>query len=66
MVTKSSKKGKVKVGKLRLNKETVKDLTAAERKRVKGGRKGRDVTDTCPSVDICPTLDDPCGAIRPR
>ena len=31
------KKGKVKVGKLRLNRETVKDLTAREEKQIKGG-----------------------------
>ena len=42
MVTKpktkgSQKKGKVKVGKLILNKESVKDLTPGERKRIKGG-----------------------------
>ena len=39
MVTKSKagqKKGRVKVGKLKLNKETVKDLTASEKKKVKG------------------------------
>lgn len=66
MVTKSSNKGKVKVGKLKLKKETVKDLTVAERRSVKGGRKATDVTRTCPSVNICPTLDDPCGAVKPR
>ena len=43
MVTKSktgkpaSKKSRVKVGKLKLNKETVKDLSGKEAKRVKGG-----------------------------
>lgn len=41
MVTKSkktaAKKGRVKVGKLKLNKETVKDLTGRERKKIKGG-----------------------------
>jgi hypothetical protein len=40
MVTKrktGEKKGKVKVGKLRLNKETVKDLTGGEQKQIKGG-----------------------------
>ncbi len=40
MVTKSKageKKGKVKVGKLELNKETVKDLSTDEQKQVKGG-----------------------------
>ena len=41
MVTKSKgagakKKGKVKVGKLKLNKETVKDLTTEEKKQIKG------------------------------
>jgi hypothetical protein len=40
MVTKSKaaqKRGKVRVGKLKLKKETVKDLTGDERKQVKGG-----------------------------
>ena len=39
-----SKKGRVKVGKLELNKETVKDLTSGEKKGVKGGS----VVLTCP------------------
>jgi hypothetical protein len=40
MVTKATKKkgSKVKVGKLRLNKETVKDLTNSEAKLIKGGQ----------------------------
>ena len=42
MVTKSKsktgeKKGKVKVGKLKLNKETVKELRTGERKEIRGG-----------------------------
>ena len=45
MVTKSKnetapekrKKSRVKTGDLKLNKETVKDLTRAERKQIKGG-----------------------------
>ncbi len=42
MVTKSKKsagekKGRVKVGKLQLNKETIKELTDKEVKRIKGG-----------------------------
>jgi hypothetical protein len=40
MVTKSKtrqKKGSVHVGKLKLNKETVKDLAAEDLKKVKGG-----------------------------
>jgi len=42
MVNKSNKStsgGKVKVGKMKLNKETVKNLSAAEKKLVKGGKK---------------------------
>lgn len=44
MVTKSKqisekeKEGKVKVRRLKLNKETVKDLTGSEQKQIKGGR----------------------------
>ena len=42
MVTKSkkssiAKRGRVKVGKLKLNKETVKDLTGKEKKQIKAG-----------------------------
>ena len=41
MVTKSSegpkKKGKTKVGKLKLNRETLKNLSAKEQEEVKGG-----------------------------
>ena len=41
MVTKSTagtkKKGKTKVGKLKLNRETVKNLSDKEQKKVKGG-----------------------------
>jgi len=33
----TQKKGKVKVGKLVLNKESVKDLSGSERRRIKGG-----------------------------
>jgi hypothetical protein len=45
MVTKSKKqtagekRGRVKVGKLKLNKETVKDLSASEVKKIRGGAK---------------------------
>ena len=53
MVTKSKKQGttekkrKVKVGELKLNKETVKDLTGGQQKQIKGGkRKGNMCTDT--------------------
>jgi hypothetical protein len=44
LVTKSKQKsaqkkekGRVKVGKLQLNKETVKTLTSSERRKIKGG-----------------------------
>jgi natural product precursor len=42
MVTKSkqtavAKKGRVKVGKLKLKKETVKELSSRQEKRIKGG-----------------------------
>ena len=55
MVTKSrnagaKKKGKVNVGKLKLNKETVKDLSAEQQKKVKGGLAAGTYTITCPSV----------------
>jgi natural product precursor len=35
--TKAAKRGRVKVGKLKLNKETVKDLSEREVKAIKGG-----------------------------
>ena len=43
MVTKSKtgeKKSRVKVGKLKLNKETVKDLGDSEQNQIKGGIRG--------------------------
>lgn len=41
MVTKTKtaeKKAKVTVGKLKVNKETVKDLTSSQAKKIRGGR----------------------------
>jgi hypothetical protein len=38
---KEEKKGRLKVGKLKLNKETVKDLNADEKKQIKGGMKAK-------------------------
>lgn len=46
MTTKT--KGKVKVGKLDLNKETVKNLTNSESKKVKGGLGGQ--AQGCPTI----------------
>ena len=63
MVAKSKKagekKGKIDVGKLKLRKETVKDLTSTERKAVKGGRipgggaSGQSVCQSCFKSDCC-------------
>ena len=47
MVTKSrrdQKKGRVKVGKLKLNKETVKSLNASNQKGIRGGLAAPDET----------------------
>ena len=38
----ATKKGRVKVGKLKLNKETIKNLATSQQKKVKGGRLGAD------------------------
>jgi len=35
---KEAKKGRVKIAKLTLNKESVKDLTPSQRKQIKGGK----------------------------
>lgn len=40
MVPKKENKSRVKVGKLKLNKETVKDLSNKEAKQIKGGGPG--------------------------
>ena len=54
---KSQSKGRVKVGKLNLNKETVKDLTANEQKQLKGGVAAR--TKKC--GDFPRTVDTACN-----
>jgi hypothetical protein len=41
-------KGRVKVGKLKLNKETVKDLTGREADKIRGGGSVLGMTGTCP------------------
>jgi len=58
MVTRSrnsatKKKSTVKVGKLKVNKETVKDLSGAEKKKVKGGLRPRQAS----AVSCAPTCD---------
>jgi hypothetical protein len=54
MVAKSKTTGKgkgVKVGKLRVNKETVKDLTGKQTKQIKGG------SGNCQTISVgCPTV----------
>ncbi len=50
---KSKKKATVKVAKLKVNKETVKHLTDAERKKVKGGLRPRQAS----AVSCAPTCD---------
>jgi hypothetical protein len=59
MVTKSkktgAKKGRVKVGRLKLNKETVKDLIGSEGKKIKGG-----VARTPGTADTCATACSNC------
>ncbi len=50
---KSTGKAKVKVGKLQVNKETVKDLTKGEAKKVKGG--ARKQTTESISIVLCAT-----------
>jgi len=62
MVTKDKtdeKNDRVKVGKLELNKETVKDLNDAESKNVKGGARPRGASaqscaPTCDGSYTCP------------
>jgi hypothetical protein len=54
-------KGRVKVGKLNLNKETVKNLTASEQKKLKGAVAARGTVNlqcngTTLCTDVCRTL----------
>jgi hypothetical protein len=44
---KAGNKGRVKIGKLQLHKETVRELTAVEEKSLKGGRAKNKTDDTC-------------------
>jgi hypothetical protein len=55
----AKKSGKVKINALKLNKETVKDLTDNEAKRVLGGRKNEPTraacSNPCPATKLlCP------------
>jgi hypothetical protein len=51
MVTKKKSKGRVKVGTLKLNKETVKNLSSAGAKKVKGGLRAAPPSD--PNENQC-------------
>jgi hypothetical protein len=56
--TKEAKKGRVKVGKLKLNKETVKNLTDKDQRQLKGGVRARpngttQCTYPCQGVQPC-------------
>lgn len=50
----AEKKGRVKLGKLKLNKETVKNLTNDEAKQVKGGLGN--ISDVCRTVGCNPSI----------
>ena len=73
MVTKSKKtdkretgRGKVKVGKLKLNLETVKDLTGGQQKRIKGGFVVKEVPNPPPITPLfgsCATGRQNCCAL---
>jgi hypothetical protein len=50
--------------KIALSRETLRRLTGRELDRVAGGRRRfTDITKTCPSVDICPSLDEDCEPV---
>ena len=57
MVTKSKKtgekKGRIKVGKLKLNKETVKNLSATDQKQIKGALRRGGPTDCGAAAGTC-------------
>jgi hypothetical protein len=58
MVTKSKagqKKASVKVGKLKVNKDTVKNLSVDERRKIKGGQLCKASVGTLDPV-VCPTV----------
>jgi hypothetical protein len=62
--TKTAKTGKgaLKVGKLVLNKETVKDLTSPEAKKIKGGKIAE--TGDCPSHACTASINAPACVTR--
>jgi hypothetical protein len=51
--SKSAKKGRVKIGKLKLSKETIKDLTDKNQSRVKGGARPRINGSTACTLGYC-------------
>lgn len=74
MVTRKEKKSRVKIGKLKINKETVQDLTDADAQKVRGGfgilgGTATDCSDACqrisyePASPLCDT--DNCKTVVP-
>ena len=55
---KEAKRGKIRISKLKLNKETVMDLSLAEEKRIKGGGTAGwpTATGNCCETGLCFTL----------
>ncbi len=51
--TKSAKKGRVKIGKLKLSKETIKDLTNKDQRQVKAGVRNRPNGTTACTLGYC-------------
>lgn len=52
----SEKKDRVKVGKLKLNKETVKNLTGSQERKIKGGAKHTDGCTLAGSGNRCDSI----------
>jgi|KBSSwiStaDraftv2_1062776.scaffolds.fasta_scaffold1831546_2 hypothetical protein len=51
--------------KLSLSRETLRRLDADALGHAAGGRLSPNITVTCPSVDICPSLDDVAWKCKP-
>ena len=50
---KEAKRGRIEVGKLKLNKETVKDLTTGEKKKVRGAAIGNATANNADLASYC-------------
>jgi hypothetical protein len=56
----STGEGKIKVDKLKVNKETIKNLDPKEAKQIKGGQRSPFETAGCVSVNACGTAWSKC------